>query len=334
MTDVLELKELTFRIPGFTLGPISFTLEQGKILSIVGPNGSGKTTLLRIVAGLEPATSGDVRLRGSSAGNVPVERRGLGFVFQDLALFPHMTVEENIDYGLWVQKWSDRGRAERVASLARDFGLVHILRKRPGELSGGERQRVAVARALAPRPSLLLLDEPLSSVDPENRRNFLADLKLRLTEDHVTALHVTHDIDEGSFLSDEMAVLWAGQMAQFGPTPDVLRHPRSEKVARFLGFNVWRDGESTLAALPSSFTLDLSSPGPTYQGTVRMFGRSLQGNLLDVQLGGSGPLIRIELDRRDPIFETLKMGKAITVRCKESIPVAPDMEGSSPTPGA
>ncbi len=321
MLAALELSGLEYAMGDFRLGPLSLTLEEEHILSIVGPNGAGKTTLLRLVAGLERANAGTIRIRGESANRLPPEKRGIGFVFQDLALFPHMTAAENIGYGLWVRGVSRPERQRRVTELAANYGLSEILGRRPGHLSGGERQRVAIARALAPEPALVLLDEPLNSVDPENRRHFLSELKQLLRDRHVTALHVTHDLDEGSFLSNEMAVLWEGQLAQYGPTEQVLRVPTTVNVARFLGYNVWREKTGWKAAHPASFRLEDPGTGQCLHGKVIASGTTLGGTQVELQVEVSQQFLRLEFDRGTSPQATLSPGRDLVVWLTEVIPL-------------
>ncbi|MCL4324878.1 MAG: ATP-binding cassette domain-containing protein [Candidatus Thermoplasmatota archaeon] len=317
MEKVLEVKEVTYRSEEFALGPVSFSVDEGQVVSIVGPNGAGKTTLLRIVAGLDEPQGGEIVLRGVPSTRMPPEKRGIGFVFQDLALFPHMTVAQNIGYGLWARRVPAPERNRRVAELAEEFGLSGYLDQKPTRLSGGERQRVAIARALASRPSLLLLDEPLHSVDPEHRRVFLADLKRKLREHSTTVLHVTHDLDEGAFLSDSMAVLMEGNVAQWGETQEILTHPVSCEVARFLGYNVWKEAGEWLAALPTSLTLDPEATGPSRAGTVTAIGPTLRGVRVEVLLAGQTASIRIEQERNEPGTQGLASGNSVSVRARQ-----------------
>jgi ABC-type sugar transport system ATPase subunit len=202
-------------------------------VAVLGASGSGKSTLLRVIAGLEPPDDGRVLIDGSDQARVAPSRRGVAMVFQSFALFPHLSVERNIAFGLRARKAADA--AERVRSVAGALRLADLLERRPGELSGGERQRVALARALAGRPRLLLLDEPLSNLDAPLRVSTRAEIRRVQEETQVTALHVTHDQSEALALGHRVVVLRDGRVEQVGSPDEVWERPASVWVARFLG---------------------------------------------------------------------------------------------------
>jgi iron(III) transport system ATP-binding protein len=212
---------------------VSFDLKRGDIAALLGPSGTGKTTLLRVIAGLHAADAGLVRLRGMDASGSKPEKRGVGFVFQDLALFPHLDVAGNIGFGL------SRGpRAEheaRVADLMARTGLEGLGARKPHELSGGQQQRVALARSLAPKPDLLLLDEPLSSLDADLRPKLRDELRALLKSEGTAALLVTHDQDEAFAFADTVGVMLDGRLAQWSPGYELYHRPISADVARFVG---------------------------------------------------------------------------------------------------
>ncbi|MBS3958328.1 MAG: ABC transporter ATP-binding protein [Xanthomonadaceae bacterium] len=212
---------------------VSFALARGEIAALLGPSGTGKTTLLRVVAGLHPALAGRVVLRGGDAGGLPPEKRGLGFVFQDLALFPHLDVAGNIGFGL--SRWPRAERATRVRELLARTGLDGLAGRMPHELSGGQQQRVALARSLAPKPDLLLLDEPLSSLDADLRPRLRDELRALLKAEGTAALLVTHDQDEAFAFADAVGVMLDGRLAQWAPGYTLYHEPASEAVARFVG---------------------------------------------------------------------------------------------------
>lgn len=201
-----------------------------EIVAILGPSGCGKTTLLRVVAGLETPEDGRVSLDGTDISAWPPEKRGIGFVFQDYALFPHLTVWGNVAFGL-----RGRDRWERARRALERVGMGGFLQRRPGELSGGEQQRVALARALAPEPPLLLLDEPFSSLDAELRASTRAEVRQILKETRTTALLVTHDQEEALSFADKLGVMREGRIEQVGPPEEVYLRPKTPFVARFLG---------------------------------------------------------------------------------------------------
>ena len=175
---------------------INFGIEKGKLVALLGPSGSGKTTILRMIAGLETQDSGDLVIEGTVVNDIPAGKRGIGFVFQNYALFRYMTVQQNIAFGLEVQKKPKQEIAARVEELIRLVGLEGMEKRYPDQLSGGQRQRVAFARALAPNPQLLLLDEPFAAIDAKVRKELRAWLKQMIAKVGITSIFVTHDQDE------------------------------------------------------------------------------------------------------------------------------------------
>ncbi len=216
---------------------VSLALADGGITVVVGPSGSGKSTLVALVAGLLAPAAGRILFAGRDMAGVPPERRDVGVVFQHYALFPHLSVEDNVAFGLTTRhrRLPRREVAPRVRELAALFGLTPVLARRPAELSGGERQRVALARALAPRPALLLLDEPLSALDASLRRQLRAEVAALLRGLGTTVLYVTHDQEEAMMLADHLVVLQGGRVVQAGPPLELYRHPANPFVAGFLG---------------------------------------------------------------------------------------------------
>jgi ABC-type Fe3+/spermidine/putrescine transport system ATPase subunit len=239
---------------------VSFAIAPGELVTLLGPNGSGKTTLLRCIAGLEAPTSGTIRLQGRPLGDTPTHRRRIGLVSQENSLFPHRTVRENIAYGPLVQGTGPAEAARRLEELLDLLTLRRLADRRPGQLSGGEQQRVALARALAVEPSVILLDEPFASVDPEFRSELRAEFHSVLHRRGIAAIHVTHDREEGLFLADRTLVLLDGRLVQSGPPLEVFRHPSSAPVARFLGYNLLPEGDRVLAIDPHDLKL-LEGPG-------------------------------------------------------------------------
>jgi iron(III) transport system ATP-binding protein len=223
--------------PAPAVRDVSFALPEGKLLSLVGESGSGKTTLLRLLAGLETPDSGtislDGRLLSSPAAVVPPEQRGIGLVFQHHALFPHLTVEQNIGFGL--RHLTRDARLAVIGQLLTLVGLAKFGARYPHELSGGERQRIALARALAPEPRLLLLDEPFSSLDARLRQTVRDDTRAILKERGATALFVTHDTGDALSIADRIVVLKHGQLQQDGAPPEVYHAPANAYVASFFG---------------------------------------------------------------------------------------------------
>lgn len=224
-----------------TLRGISMQLHRGKIACLLGASGCGKTTLLRCIAGFEGVTGGEITLNGEVIASaqhwVPPEKRRIGVVFQDYALFPHLSVRDNVAFGIRSMKAD--ARRYKVDSLLRSVDLFDFADRYPAELSGGQRQRVALARALAPEPELLLLDEPFSNLDPRLRERMKHELQQLLRNFGVTAVLVTHNQDEAFDIADEIGVMAGGRILQWGTAYELYHKPRSKKVAEFLGMSTF-----------------------------------------------------------------------------------------------
>jgi molybdate transport system ATP-binding protein len=229
----LRVRDLTARAGTFKLGPITIDVPSGRVLVILGPSGSGKTTLLTVIAGLRPSLGGHVHLAGRDLTTLPPESRRIGVVFQDGALFPHLTVRENIRFGPRAARLTNSTVAD---DLLAQTGIAHLASRAPRTLSGGERQRVALARALAIRPQLLLLDEPLSALDQPTREDMRGQLRQLLARQGLPAVHVTHDRDEAFTLADDLAIIADGRICQFGNARDVTSHPADPVAASMLGW--------------------------------------------------------------------------------------------------
>ncbi len=233
---MLELRRICKSFDGNkVLSDVSFQIKTSEIVALLGPSGSGKSTLLSIIAGLEKPDSGQVLWDGKDLANIPAHRRGFGFMFQDFALFPHRDVFGNVAFGLEMTgkaKEQFKKRVDDVLDLVSLQGLVH---REVSSLSGGEQQRVALARALAPEPRLLMLDEPLGSLDRALRTRLLEDLARILRKSGQTSLYVTHDQEEAYAIADRIVLLNAGHIVQIGKPEQLYRHPASVFAARFLG---------------------------------------------------------------------------------------------------
>ena len=217
------------------LDDVSFSVSSGRVLTLLGPSGCGKSTLLRIVAGLERATSGSLMLDGMPLDEVPPGRRDVGFVFQNYALYPHLTVGRNLSLALEARKLPRAEIEARVRDAARLLGLADLLGRRPSHLSGGQQQRVALGRALVKRPRLYLMDEPLSNLDALLREEMRGELKSLFGRLHATVLYVTHDQGEALSLSDEILVLREGRVLQTGSPQELYRRPADLFTATFVG---------------------------------------------------------------------------------------------------
>ena len=224
------------------LQDISFTVTRGETVCLLGPSGGGKSTILRIIAGLEIPDAGQILWQNEDITHVPPHKRGFGLMFQDYALFPHMTVWENVAFGLRMQGLSREEIETRVQDALERVNMWTFAHRRVTDLSGGEQQRVALARTLAPRPALLMLDEPLGSLDRALREQLLEDLRRILREEETPTIYVTHDQEEAFAIADRLILLREGCIEQEGTPEDVYAHPRSAWVARFLGLNNLLEG--------------------------------------------------------------------------------------------
>ena len=238
------------------LARVELELADGERLAVLGPSGSGKSTLLRVIAGLQRPDAGRVLLDGQDVTEVPAHRRGVGLMFQDGALFPHRDVEGNVSFGLRMTGVPAAARADRVAWALALVGLEGYERRAVATLSGGERQRVALARALAPDPGLLLLDEPLGSLDRPLRERLLADLEALFEQLGRTVVTVTHDVGEAFALADRVAVMRDGRIVQSAPPDELWARPADSWTARFLGLaNVQERDGRTVVIRPEAIRL-------------------------------------------------------------------------------
>ncbi|MGI9413598.1 MAG: ABC transporter ATP-binding protein [Hyphomicrobiales bacterium] len=246
---ILELDSVTKRFGSFTaVHEATFSVEKGKILSLLGPSGCGKTTTLRMIAGFEEPNEGRVLISGQDMhGKRPYERN-VGLLFQDYALFPHMTVEQNVAYGLKRRGYERKAIHARVGEMLDLVQLTEFAARRPGQLSGGQQQRVALARALATSPEVVLLDEPLSALDAKLRQELRIELKQILGAVDATTIVVTHDQEEAMSLGDSVIVMSQGRIMQEGLPTAIYENPKTKFVAEFIGRSNWFSGSLTEAA--------------------------------------------------------------------------------------
>ena len=235
----VEVKNINKKFGNFKASDnVSFEIERGKLIGLLGPSGSGKTMILRMIAGLETPDSGEIFIGGRKVNDLPPGERGIGFLFQSYALFKHMTVFENIAFGLRVKKLPDAEISARIKELAELIGLKNFTRRYPLQLSGGQRQRVAFARALAPNPELLLLDEPFAAIDAKVRQELRGWLKQTIHQLGITAIFVTHDQDEAVEVADEIIITNRGRVEQAGVPIEIYQAPKTPFVAKFIGESV------------------------------------------------------------------------------------------------
>ncbi len=313
----IEVRDITKRFGAFSaLDGVSLLVETGELVALLGPSGSGKTTLLRIIAGLEAGDTGSVLFHGDDATRRSVRDRQVGFVFQHYALFRHMSVFENVAFGLRVRPRRTRPShaviKEKVTELLRLVQLEGLAGRRPTELSGGQRQRVALARALAVEPRVLLLDEPFGALDARVRQELRRWLR-RLHDDlHITSVFVTHDQEEALEVADRVVVMNQGRIEQVGTPQEVYEHPATPFVFNFLGnVNLFHgrvhQGQARLGALDMPSPEHAAAHDAAAVGYVRPHDLELE---LQPNGGGSlaavvrhvvavGPVVRVSLDRRD-----------------------------------
>lgn len=231
----VEMEHINKTFDGFRASnDVNFGIEKGHLAALLGPSGSGKTTILRMIAGLDRPDSGNIFINGVRVNDISGSKRGIGFVFQNYALFRYMTVAENIGFGLKVQKKSKTEIRERVDELLELVSMKELGKRYPHQLSGGQKQRVAFARALAPNPKLLLLDEPFAAIDAKVRRELRTWLKEMIRRVGVTSIFVTHDQEEAVEVADMVIIINEGQIEQIGSPEAVCLHPQTEFVKEFI----------------------------------------------------------------------------------------------------
>jgi putative spermidine/putrescine transport system ATP-binding protein len=274
---------------------IDLEIARGEFFTMLGPSGSGKTTTLRMIAGFEDPSSGTIELAGEDVSGVPPYDRAVNTVFQDYALFPHMSVGENVEYGMRVARVGKAERAKRRDEALEMVRLPGYGDRKPGELSGGQRQRVALARAIVNRPKVLLLDEPLGALDLKLREEMQSELKTIQGEVGITFVYVTHDQDEALTMSDRIAVFNNGRIEQVSPPLELYERPANEFVAGFVGVSnlVERDGER-MTVRPEK--IELLEPGAQ---AAHLHTES--GRIVDVSYAGSVTRFTVQLEQGEKL---------------------------------
>lgn len=302
MGHVLELHGLSKHFPNHVaLDDLSLAISEGEFFSLLGPSGCGKTTTLRLIAGFEAPTSGEILLRGEPQAALPPHQRKVSTVFQNYALFPHLTVQQNIEFGLRYHPRPDA--KESVRECIEMMRLDGKQDRKPAQLSGGEKQRVALARSLVLRPDVLLLDEPLSALDPNLRKQVRTELKALQRRVGITFIFITHDQEEALSVSDRIALLYKGRLEQLGTPRDLYLAPRTRFAAGFLGPVNWVNGAGIR---PESTRLSLHPPQDSglqsIAGTVQEL--MFLGNCLHVETKtADGQTIVAEVAREECTYE-------------------------------
>ena len=307
----IEVRDVSKRFDDFgALDDVSIEVPSGSLVALLGPSGSGKSTLLRVIAGLEQPDSGTVLLDGADITRVPVERRGIGFVFQHYAAFKHMTVRKNVAFGLEIRRRPRTEVRRRVDELLELVQLTGLAERYPSQLSGGQRQRMALARALAVQPRVLLLDEPFGALDARVRAELRAWLRRLHDEVHVTSVFVTHDQEEAMELADRIVVMNRGRVEQVGGPRDLYERPANEFVMRFVG-PVTRLGDAVLR--PHDLDLSLEPDGERAEAMIERLihlGFEVRAELLLAD----GQRVLAQLTRDEAELLSLERGQIVYVR--------------------
>ena len=316
MTDSLafvEIKNISRKYSDFSLKNISIEIEQGKILTLMGESGSGKTSILRIISGLDNPDSGKVLISGRDVTEIRAGKRNVGMIFQDLALFPHMTAYDNIAYGLRSYRYKESRIEQMVSNISETLRIYSLLEKFPGNISGGEKQRVAMARSLVMEPDLLLMDEPMSSLDPGLRNDIMVEIKSISRKLDQTIIYVTHDVTEGLFLGDSIVYMENGKIARKGSPEELWDKPESENLARFLGFNVITVKGEKIAVRPEEIEIVDKSE---ITGEILGYGFEGRGYRLDMELT-DGQKIHVLTERiKDTILDGTNVNVGIQFNTK------------------
>ena len=310
---------------------VSFGIEKGQLVALLGPSGSGKTTILRILAGLETQDSGSVYINGRNVDNLSSSKRGIGFVFQSYALFPYMTVYDNIAYGLRVQKRPKAEIKNRVSELLELVDLPGLEKRYPDQLSGGQRQRIALARALAPNPDVLLLDEPFAAIDAKVRKELRTWLRQTIDKVGITSIFVTHDQEEAIEVADEIIITNKGRIEQIGSPEQIYLNPKTPFAVQFIGKSSVVEDYSTLkgfqtvpdmpkaAIRPEFVEIYKAAEGKKYEhssvledGTVEQ--TIFRGDCFEVQVRVGDNLIGASYPLTE---EILKQGDAVKLLIKQ-----------------
>jgi len=337
---MIEVRNLYKDWKEFSLKDINLEVKKGEYFVILGPTGAGKTLLLETIAGFYFPDRGEVWIEGQEVTNLPPERRRIGFIYQDYSLFPHFTVEENIEFGLKLRKSAspDTNR-KRLKEIMNWLGIAHLAHRYPATLSGGEQQKVAIARAIAIEPSILLLDEPLAALDLRTRDYLREELKRVKEELGITMVHVTHDQTEAMVLADRIAVMMKGQIMQVGTPYEIFNKSLNEKIADFVGVEnilsgVVRNNENGVAEIEVDLGRNIFAVSDYHAGKVKLFirpediilsesrGESSAKNVMKGRieaLDDIGPLTRVKMDNSLVAFITKQSRESLGLQKGEEV---------------
>ncbi|MFB7139705.1 ABC transporter ATP-binding protein [Gottfriedia sp. NPDC056225] len=299
MKNIIEIEQVEKSFSeNSVISPLSLEIYSGEFLTILGPSGCGKTTLLRMIAGFEEPTSGLIKLNGETINNLPPYKRDMNLVFQHYALFPHMNVERNIQFGLKMKGVSLEEQKVRANEAMKLTQLTDFRNRKPSQLSGGQQQRVAIARAIVNNPKVLLLDEPLGALDFKLRKDLQRELKNLQRELGITFIYVTHDQEEAMSMSDRIVVMNHGKIEQIGTPKEIYQRPASKFVATFIGENnFFKKGDKEIAVRPENIKVSPATDEFTeYLGTIK-----------DVEFVGTLNKVFIDLHKQEQTIVVYQM---------------------------
>lgn len=328
MTEhALELKQIRKSFgPVDVIHGVDLQIGDGEFVVFVGPSGCGKSTLLRLIAGLDDPTSGDILLKGKRVNNVPASERGLSMVFQSYALYPHMSVRQNLSFGLENMRMPKDDIADRVDNAAKLLQIDQLLERRPGQLSGGQRQRVAIGRAIVREPVIFLFDEPLSNLDAELRLQMRVEISNLHAELGNTMIYVTHDQIEAMTMADRIVVLRGGRVEQIGKPLDLYNNPANKFVAGFIGAPQMNFLEGHLSGKTLKLVSGMTREVPLAQSADMPVTLGVRPETIDVSLDGHGDM-RIKVQNFEQlgsvtyIYGAFPNGERLTVQLAQQIPL-------------
>lgn len=314
MKNIIEIEQVEKNFSeNNVISPLSLEIYSGEFLTILGPSGCGKTTLLRMIAGFEEPSSGVIKLNGEAINNLPPYKRDMNLVFQHYALFPHMNVERNIQFGLKMKGVSIEEQKVRSTEAMRLTQLTEFRNRKPSQLSGGQQQRVAIARAIVNNPKVLLLDEPLGALDFKLRKDLQRELKNLQRELGITFIYVTHDQEEAMSMSDRIVVMNNGKIEQIGTPKEIYQNPASKFVASFIGENnFFNKGEREIAIRPENIKVSHATDEKNnYTGIIR-----------DVEFVGTLNKIFIDLHKHDQTIIVYQMPDQTTFSRNDKVAIS------------